>query len=98
MNTKLLVFALFGAAVVMLFTTDKGKEIREEMADKAEDWGEKLSELAEKASCTAKDLKKLVSKEVGGLTDEARERIAAIIDEGSKGAKKLKKTAESQFS
>ncbi len=93
MNTKLLVFALFGAAVVMLFTTEKGKEIREELADSAGDWSDKLGELAEKASCSAKDLKKLVSKEVSGLTSEARERIAAIIDEGTKGAKKLKDTA-----
>jgi gas vesicle protein len=98
MNTKLLVFALFGAAVVLLFTTDKGKEIREDIADSAEDWGDKLSELAEKASCSAKDLKNLVSKQVSGLTDEARDRIAAIIDEGSKSAKKMKKTAESQLS
>ena len=73
----------------MLFTTDKGKELREDMADAAEDWGEKLSEIAEKASCSAKDLKKLVSKQVSGLSDEARERIAAIIEEGSKGAKKV---------
>ena len=93
MNTKLLVFALFGAAVVMLFTTEKGKEIREELADSAGDWSDKLSELAEKASCSAKDLKQLVSKEVSGLTTEARERIAAIIDEGTKAAKKMKDTA-----
>ena len=96
MNTgKLLVFAVFGAAVVMLFTTEKGKKIREELADSAGDWGEKLSELAEKASVTAKDLKKLISKEVGGLSDDARERIAAIIEEGTTSAKKVKKAATS---
>jgi len=94
MNTgKLLVFAAFGAAVVLLFTTEKGKKIREELADSAEDWGEKLSELAEKAACSAKDLKKLVSKEVSGLSDDARSRIAAIIDESSKTAKKVKDAA-----
>lgn len=94
---KFLALAAFGAAAVLLFTTDKGKQIREEISDKAEDWGEKLSELADKAMCSASDLKKLVSKEVSGLSDEARERIAAIIDEGSKSAKKLKKAAESQL-
>ena len=97
MNSKFLVFAAFAAAGILLFTTDKGKEIREDLSDAAEDWGEKLSELAEKATCTAKDLKKLVSKEVAGLSEEARDRIAAIIDEGTKGAKKLGKAANSQL-
>jgi gas vesicle protein len=93
MNTRLLVFALFGAAVVMLFSTDKGKKIREELADAAGDWSDKLGELTEKAVCSADDLRKYVSKEVSGLSEDARERIAAIIDEGAKSAKKLKKTA-----
>jgi gas vesicle protein len=91
MNTKLLVFALFGAAIVMLFTTDKGKEIREELSDAADDWSEKLSERAEKATCSANDLKKLVSKEVSGLSEEARSRISSIIDEGAKSVKKVQK-------
>ena len=90
---KLLVFAAFGAAIVMLFTTERGKKIREELADS--EWGERLSDLAEKASCTAKDLKKLIAKEVSGLSDEARARIAAILDEGASGAKKVKKAATS---
>ena len=92
---KILVFAVFGAAVVMLFTTKKGKKIREELADSAGDWGDKLSELAEKASCTAKDLTKLISKEVGGLSDDARKRIATILEEGTTSAKKVKKAATS---
>jgi gas vesicle protein len=98
MNTgKFIVFAAFAAAAILLFTTDKGKEIREELSDAAEDWGDKFSELAEKATCTAKDLQKLVAKEVAGLTDDARERIAAIIEEGTKSAKKLKKVSAAQM-
>lgn len=92
---KLLVFAAFAGAAYFLFATEKGEELRGELGDAAEDWGDKLSELAEKASCSAKDLKKLVSREVSGLSDEARDRIASIIDEGMKSGKKLKKAAES---
>jgi gas vesicle protein len=90
---KILVFAVFGAAVVMLFTTKQGKKIREELADS--DWADTLNELAKKANCTAKDLKKLVSEKIVDLSDEARERIATIIDEGTKGANKVKKAATS---
>lgn len=95
MTGKVIALAAFAGAAFFLFATDKGKEIREEIGDTAGDWSDKLSELAEKASCSAKDLKKLVSREVSGLSDEARERIAAIIDEGTKSAKKMKKAAES---
>ena len=93
---KLLVFAAFAGAALFLFTTDKGKKIREDLGDAAEDWGATLSDLAEKASCSAKDLKKLVSREVSGLSEEARTRIAAILDEGTKVAKSMRKTVESQ--
>jgi gas vesicle protein len=91
---KVLALAAFGAAIALLFTTKRGKELRKDMANAAEDWGETLGELAEKATVSAKDLKKLVSKEISGLSDEARERISTILDEGGKSGKKLKKLAE----
>ncbi len=95
---KVLALAAFGAAIALLFTTKRGKELRKDIADAAEDWGGTLSELAEKATVSAKDLQKLVSKEISGLSDDARERISAILDEGAKGGKKLKKLAEAQLS
>ncbi len=97
MTGKVIALAAFAGAAYFLFATEKGQEIRKELGDTAEDWAGKLSELADKASCSAKDLKKLVSKEVAGLSDEARERIAAIIDEGTKSAKKLRNAAASSL-
>lgn len=94
---KLLALAAFGAGIALLFTTKRGKELRKELADAAEDFGGTLSELAEKASVSAKDLQKLVSKEISGLSDEARERISAILDESAKSGKKLKKLAEARL-
>ncbi len=92
---KLLVFAAFAGAAYFLFATEKGEELREDIGDAAGDWGDKLSELAEKASCSVNDLKKLVSRQVSGLSDEARDRISAIIDEGMSSGKKMKKAAAS---
>lgn len=94
---KLLVFAAFGAAIVLLFTTERGKEIREELEDAAGEIGDTFGELVDTVTASASDLRKLVSKEVSGLSADARERIAAIIDEGTGAAKKLKKTAMEQF-
>jgi len=94
---KFLALAAFTGAAILLLRTNKGKKIRKELMDAAGDWSESFSELAEKASCTAKDLQKMVSKQIAGLSDDARERIATIIDEGSKSANKLRKSAASQF-
>lgn len=93
---RILVLAAFAGAIVALFTTEKGKELREDIGDAAEDWGSKLSDLAEKASCSVSDLQKLVAKEVSGLSDTARERIMSIIDESVKTGKKVKKAAAEQ--
>ena len=94
---KLIVLAAFAGAIVALFTTEKGKEIREDLEDTAEDWGETLSKLIEKASCSANDLQKLVSKEITGLTSDARERIMAIIEESISTGKKMKKAADASL-
>ncbi|MEO6830681.1 MAG: YtxH domain-containing protein [Chitinophagaceae bacterium] len=88
---KIVALAAIGVAAVLLLSTDKGKKIRKQIAEASEDWSETLGELADKAVCSAKDLKKLVSKEIKGLSSDAREKITNIIDEGSKRAKKLRK-------
>ena len=49
---KLLVLAAFAGAIVALFATERGKEIREDLEDTAEDWGDALSKVIEKASCS----------------------------------------------
>jgi gas vesicle protein len=90
---KILVLAAFAGAVVALFTTDKGKEIREDLQDAAGDWSDSLSDLIEKATCTVDDLQKLVSKEIAGLSKDAREHIQSIIDDSIKTGKKMHKAA-----
>jgi len=90
---KILVLAAFAGAVVALFTTEKGKEIREDLQDAAGEWSDTLSDLLEKATCTADDLQKLVSKEIAGLSKSAREQILSVIEESVKAGKKVKQTA-----
>lgn len=98
MNTgKILVIAAFAGAVVALFTTEKGKKIREELADTAEDWSESLSDLLDQATCSVKDLQKLLSKEISGLTEDARERIMTIIEESMKSGKRMKEAIQSEL-
>lgn len=90
---KIIVLAAFAGAIVALFTTDKGKELRDDIQDAAGDWSDSLSDLLDKASCTVDDLKQMVSKEIAGLSKDAREHIQSIIEESVKSGKKMKQTA-----
>jgi gas vesicle protein len=96
--TKYLLLAALGVAAVLLFTTDKGEEIREDLMDNAGKWKDRVSDLAGTTGDKLADLKSLVSSEVEGLGKDARKRIMNIIDESSKSAKKLSGKAVEQFS
>jgi len=91
MNTlKFLGLAALGVAVVLLVTTDKGEELRENIADTAGKWKKKLSNLASDNMDKLSDLKDMVSDEIEGLSDEARSRIMKILEEGAKTGKSMK--------
>jgi gas vesicle protein len=79
------------AGVILLLTTDKGEEIREDISDNLKKLSKKVDELAGQASHGVKDLQKMVSKEIHGVSDEARQRIADVLDETSDAAQKAKK-------
>ncbi len=91
-TSKLLLLAAVGGAVALLLTTEKGKKIRRNIADNAEDWKDQLNDYA---TDTLASLKKMVSKEVDGLTDDARAQISDLVAEGTKAGKKVKKTVGS---
>lgn len=93
----ILALACIGTAVVLLFTTDKGKKIREDIMDEAEEWGEKLGKLAEDTGVNIKDMQKRLKKELVTLSDDAKEKILSILDEGGKKAKNVKDMAASQL-
>lgn len=90
MRSKVIVGAALVAAAVLLFTTDKGKKIRKNIADGAEDLGDKLSDLASEYGDQFADISKKIAKELKGLQGDAKDRIAAILEEGGKKADKLK--------
>lgn len=90
MKTKFLVLAAIAAAVVLALSTDKGKEVSEEWLDNSKKLKKKLRKLAEEAGSGLGDLKDTILKQASGLSAEARDRIMAIIDEGTSKAKDAK--------
>ena len=98
-TTKYFLFAALGVAAVLLLTSDKAKEMRDEMEDKAmknaKKWRKKLSSIGSSTTDTLSDLKELLSSEIEGLSDDARERIESIVNGATKSAGKIKKTVAS---
>jgi gas vesicle protein len=94
MKTSYLVFAALGAAALLLLTSDKANKLRHDVADNAGDWTKRLRKLASKSGNELASLKNIVSSEIEGLSEDARERIAGILDEGGSSTKRIRKAAK----
>ncbi len=94
MKTSYWIFAALGAAAVLLLTSDKANKVRHQVVDGADEWTSRLNKLLSTSGNELASLKKIVSNEVEGLNDDARERIAKILDESTAGAKRVRKAAK----
>ncbi len=93
-TSRFLIFGVLAAAAILLLTSDRAEGLRNDIADNAGKWKDKLNDLAGSAGDKLSDLRDSVSKEVDGLTKDARMRIMAILDESTKTAKNIKNKAE----
>jgi F0F1-type ATP synthase membrane subunit b/b' len=100
--TKYLLFAGLGVAALLLLTSDKAVELREELEENAKEnakkWRQKLAWMGNDTSDKLADLRSLLASEIDGLSDDARQRIENIIDGTTKTAGKIKKNLNSQLS
>ena len=100
--TKYLLFAGLGVAALLLLTSDKAVELREELEENAREnakkWKQKLARMGNDTSDKLADLRNLLASEIDGLSDDARQRIENIIDGTTKTAGKIKKNLNSQLS
>ena len=92
--TKYVIFAALGVAAVALLTSDSTQEWRDDMADNAKKWKGKLKKFGGKAASSIDDLQDMLVNEVEGLSDDARTRIASILEGASKTTESVKKSAK----
>ena len=101
-TTKYVLFAGLGIAAVILLTSDRAREIREDIEDNArknaKKWKQKLANIGNEASDTLADLKNMLSCEIEGLSDDARKRIEHILNDTTKSAAKIKSNVSKQLS
>ncbi len=87
---KILTGVAIGAGIAYLYNTEKGEDLRADIADSLKQLKKKMDKMAGTAATELADAKKLMSKQIEGLSDEAREKIMDLLEEGTEQAKKGK--------
>ena len=99
-TTKYFLFAALGVATVLLLTSDKAKEMRDDLENKAKEnakkWKTKLSMVGNNTADTLAELKELLNSEVEGLSADTRRRIENILNGTNHSAAKIKKSLSDQ--
>lgn len=81
MASRFLLGAAVGLVVGLLVAPDKGENTRENIADTADKLKNKLNRMMGRAENNLDDLRALLDKEIGGLSDDVKNRILTILDE-----------------
>lgn len=101
-TTKYVLFGALGLAVVALLSTEKAQDLREQMQDaamkRAKKLQKKLGKLGASTIDSVADFKDMLSNEIEGLSDDARERITKILDGAAQEGTKAKKNLSQQLS
>ena len=91
---KVLLFTALGVGAVLLLTSERARNIRLDLEDKAKENADrlkgKLRHMGSTANRKIDDLKDLLNDEVEGLSYDARMRIENILNGATDGIDKLK--------
>lgn len=94
--TKFLAGVVVGAVAGLLLAPEKGSEMREHIAETAEKWKEKWDRLMGNAGIELEDLKHVLEQEINGLSDDVRNRILTILEEGKNTAANIRNEVKSE--
>lgn len=87
---KILTGVAIGAGLAYLYNTEKGEDLRQDIADNLKQLKKKMDKMAGSAASELADAKKMMGKQIEGLSDDTRQKIMDLLDEGTEQAKKGK--------
>lgn len=79
-RTAIIALSLLGAAALLLFTTDKGRQYRGYMADGARAFRRKLQQGVDDAGDAASDLSSKLSDSIGNVAGAMMPHIPMALD------------------
>ena len=97
MSTKFLVGALAGLVAGLLLAPKKGEDLRNDIADTADEWKRKLQKMSGNAGAELSDLRAILEDEISGLNDDVRNRMLTILDETKDSARNVKHALTSEL-
>lgn len=78
--------AFVGLIAGILLAPDKGVNTRENLANTADKWREKINEIIGKSEAGLDDLRSYLEQDISGLNEDVRNRILTILDEAEEMA------------
>ncbi len=95
--SKFTVGLLAGVAIGLLVAPEPGEETRQNLADTASKWRDQFNKLLGRAGAGIDDLRTMLESKIEGLDDDAKGKIASILDDvdtaAGKGKRELQDTA-----
>ena len=80
-TSRFLAGAMVGLVAGLMLAPDKGENTRQNLAETADKWRDKLNRLVGKASVHMADLRDFLEQDIEGLSEDVRNRIKTILDE-----------------
>jgi gas vesicle protein len=82
-TSRFLAGALCGVVVGLLVAPKKGSDLREDIAETADQWKDKFNHLTGRAGATLDELRAILDKNVEGLSEDVKHRILTILDDAT---------------
>lgn len=97
-TTKYLLLAAAAGAAVWYLRSEKSKDLRNAVADRAKHLKKKMTRLGGDAADRLSELKDVMSTEMEGLSADTRKRVESLLNGTSKQANKFKNNIGHQLS
>jgi gas vesicle protein len=97
-RTTLIALGLIGVAVALAFTTDKGKEYRDDVARGSKKLSKRLRKQAKVAGMDVAEFAASLVGQMAGFAHDARDKGQDLVDDGTDATKSALKGLRKRFS
>ena len=97
-KTSIVALALIGIAVTLAFTTDTGKEYRDDVARGSKKLRKRIRKQAKAAGMDVAEFAASLAGSIAGLAHDASDKGQELVSEGTDASKSLLKSLRKRFS